>query len=114
MTCDCNRDCDKKLQREKGWHKRTNNGNPNIMYEGMNGNNGMNQQPSITGWDAFWLFISTIIVLIIMLVILGFVVEISWNVVMPDVFNLRQIDLGQGIALFILAALLIGGNRFIR
>ncbi|AYV75545.1 MAG: hypothetical protein Terrestrivirus2_53 [Terrestrivirus sp.] len=100
MPCG-DRGCNRKVQREVRGYPDMGN-----LYEGMNGGN-MGSTQNLTGWDAFWFFCSMILVLIIFLVIFGFIVQISWNMVVPDVFGFRELDLGQGIALFILAALLI-------
>lgn len=99
MPCG-DRGCNKKQRAVRGYPDMGN------LYEGMNGGSTMSTN-KLTGWDAFWFFCSMILVLIIFLVIFGFIVQISWNLVVPDVFGFKELDLCQGIALFILAALLI-------
>ncbi|AYV75544.1 MAG: hypothetical protein Terrestrivirus2_52 [Terrestrivirus sp.] len=54
-------------------------------------------------------FICICLVIIFIIIIGGFIVQVSWNVVMPEVFGLPDINLTKGIALFILANLLLGG-----
>lgn len=59
--------------------------------------------------NAILTFICICLVVIFIIVVAGFIVQVSWNVVMPEVFGLPDISLTKGIALFILANLLLGG-----
>lgn len=52
------------------------------------------------------------LLIVIIIIIGGFIVDVTWNVFMPEVFGLPDIDITKGIALFILANLLFGGFGF--
>jgi hypothetical protein len=50
-----------------------------------------------------------LVMVAVMSVLLGFVVERLWNWLMPGIFGLRTITYWQGVGLFFLSKLLLGG-----
>ena len=61
------------------------------------------------------LFGGVIGILIALVLIFVFVLAFRWlwNTTMPQVFNLKEITLGQALRLLLLASLLFGGHRVV-
>jgi hypothetical protein len=47
-------------------------------------------------------------ILFILAIVLGFIVQLLWNWLMPEIFGLKRITMLQGIGLLVLARLLFG------
>ena len=54
-----------------------------------------------------------LIVAIIAVLIFSFIFMWIWNLVVPDVFGLKQITLWQALGILVLASILFGGHRVI-
>ena len=54
-----------------------------------------------------------LVVAIVALVIFMFIFMWIWNLVMPDVFGVKQITLWQALGILILASILFGGHRMV-
>lgn len=54
-----------------------------------------------------------LIVAIIAILIFSFIFMWIWNLVVPDVFSLKQITLWQALGILILASILFGGHRVV-
>ena len=63
--------------------------------------------------DKFWVIkgIKILLMMALFLLFMGTVVMLLWNFLMPSVFNLPVLDLGQAIGLLILSRILTGGFR---
>ena len=61
----------------------------------------------------FWVskVIKTVVFVAAFLLVMGTVVMALWNWLMPSIFNLPPLDLGQAIGLLLLARVLSGGFR---
>ncbi len=61
----------------------------------------------------FWVskVIKTVVFVAAFLLVMGTVVMALWNWLMPSIFNLPLLDLGQAIGLLLLARVLSGGFR---
>jgi len=55
--------------------------------------------------------IGFVILGIIGIFVFGSIVMLLWNALMPDIFNLRQIDFWQALGLLVLAKILFSGFR---
>lgn len=51
----------------------------------------------------------SLIAITVMGILFGFVIMLLWNALMPQIFNLPEISYWQGIGLFILGRILLGG-----
>lgn len=54
-----------------------------------------------------------LIVAIIAILIFSFIFMWIWNLVVPDVFGLKQVTLWQALGILILASILFGGHRVV-
>jgi len=63
--------------------------------------------------DLFLGVLIGLIVAIIAILIFSFIFMWLWNLVMPDVFGLKQITLWQALGILILASILFGGHRVV-
>jgi uncharacterized protein YybS (DUF2232 family) len=53
--------------------------------------------------------LGALIILIVSIVIIVFITQLLWNFVMPQVFNLKEIEFWQTLALLILSGIFFGG-----
>lgn len=51
-----------------------------------------------------------ILIIIIVLIVLGWIVQLCWNYVIPQATGWNRITVSQGIVLLILIAILFGGH----
>lgn len=56
-----------------------------------------------------WRFIFAIPLFIIFLALAGYIFMNLWNAVIPDIFNIKQIEFWQAIGLIIISRILFGG-----
>ncbi len=54
-----------------------------------------------------------LVVAIIAILVFSFIFMWIWNLVVPDVFGLKQITLWQALGILILASILFGGHRVV-
>jgi len=54
-----------------------------------------------------------LVVAIVALIVFTFIFMWIWNLVMPDVFGLKQITPWQALGILILASILFGGHRVV-
>jgi len=50
--------------------------------------------------------IGLILLVVFLFILVGFIISYAWNGTMPYIFSLPEIDIGQGIALFVLFQIL--------
>jgi hypothetical protein len=63
--------------------------------------------------DAITGLLVGLVVAIVALVVFTFVFMWIWNLVMPDVFGVKQITPWQALGILILASILFGGHRVV-
>ena len=63
--------------------------------------------------SSFFNLVTSIVILLISLLIFGLIIKLSWNYCIPSLFNLREINIQQSIALLILIRILMSpmGNN---
>jgi hypothetical protein len=63
--------------------------------------------------EPFFGILIGLIVAIIAILIFSFIFMWIWNLVVPDVFGLKQVTLWQALGILILASILFGGHRVV-
>ena len=63
--------------------------------------------------ELFFGVLTGLIVVIIAILVFSFIVMWIWNLVIPDVFGLKQVTLWQALGILILASILFGGHRVV-
>ncbi|MGI9403008.1 MAG: hypothetical protein ACR2OF_00675 [Hyphomicrobium sp.] len=63
--------------------------------------------------DVFFGVLIGLIIAIIAILVFSFIFMWIWNLVMPDVFGLKQVTLWQALGILILASILFGGHRVV-